>query len=240
MCTCVVQATVAETVYFCHGGKGSIEDCTFGRSEKHGLCIEGAGSTVNATRCDFLLNAECGALASAGGSLKANTCKGSGNKKAGFGFRGSGTLAEFTGCTIQADSRGCVVSDGAKPTATGTSIQGCKKEGVVVSNTGEAVLRQCTVIHCAQGVNVTGGASRVYAENCTVTKNQLECVAIFNNTSCTPHVTHPRAFCKDANSQIQQRCQVWQLWGSLQRLMCTIASSFATNSVVHLQPRARC
>ena len=197
MDACVVQDTLAEAVHVCERSSVNLEGCTIGRSKKAGLCAEGAGTSVAASRCEFLDNEEFGVLAASGGGLEATGCKSSGNKQAGFRARGWGTVMDLSCSSSKGDSKGCAVSDGGRVTVFDTTIQGCKHEGVSVESVGEANLKVCTIKGCTQGVTVTGGASRVYAETCTVTNTQLEGVLVVCVMPTAPHATYARAVLRD-------------------------------------------
>lgn len=176
---CTISNTCATCVSFSGGAKGKLTGCNILWSQtRHGLHVEGSGSFVEASRCKFVQHADSGIFAQNGGKVNANACRTSGSTVAGYTAQ-SNACIELTGCSSDADCRGCAVSRGGTLRASYVVMSDCGEEGVTVRKGGLGTLTGCSINRCGeQGVWAKDHGSVLTMNSCTVTEAQLSCIAL--------------------------------------------------------------
>jgi hypothetical protein len=176
---CVVSNTADTCVTVMSGASVKLAGCSvMWSANRHGVHAEGSGSFLEASKCKFVEHSQSAIFAQDGAKVTANTCKTFKSKTAGYAAH-SRACIELTGCTSDADCRGCVVSTGGLLRASFVVISDAAEEGCLIQKGGIGSITGCRINKCGeQGVWVTGAGSTVAMHSCTVTETQRSCVAL--------------------------------------------------------------
>ena len=176
-----ISNTCNTCITFTGGAHGKVTSCNVLWSKtRHGVHVEGSGSSVEASKCKFVQHTDSGIFAQNNGNVTAHACKTSGSQAAGYSAE-SGACMDLTECSSDSDFRGCAVSTGATLRASHVVISDSTEEGAAVRKGGVGSLDDCSIKRCGeQGVWATGSGSVLSMHACTVMDAQLSCVALMH------------------------------------------------------------